>query len=191
MTQPEVAKFPDGHFQCMIWALGPYIADYPEKVLLTCIVQGWCARYVFISYTWSIMWCLHLQGVEHHQTNSTTVKMYMSDDHVITQTFLPQNVKWGFYMIIMELSEISLYCHSSDYRRFVLIWLFTNEFPQADIHELIAPDLLHQVVKGVFKDYLVAWVEELLLEMHTGNHKKAKVNWILNDIDHQWVLSSM
>jgi hypothetical protein len=55
MTQSEVAKFPDGHFRRMIWALGPYIADYPEQVLLTCIVQGWCARYVLISYTCSIV----------------------------------------------------------------------------------------------------------------------------------------
>ena len=46
MTQPEVAKFPDGHFRRMIWGIGPYIADYPEQVLLSCIVQGWCARYV-------------------------------------------------------------------------------------------------------------------------------------------------
>ena len=50
MTQPEVAKFPDGHFRRMVWGLGPYIADYPEQVLLACIVQGWCARYVSISH---------------------------------------------------------------------------------------------------------------------------------------------
>jgi hypothetical protein len=24
--------------------LGPYIADYPEQTLLTCVVQGWCPR---------------------------------------------------------------------------------------------------------------------------------------------------
>ncbi|KAH9047251.1 hypothetical protein EDB84DRAFT_1557647 [Lactarius hengduanensis] len=36
---------------------------------------------------------------------------------------------------------------------------FTHSFPRADIHELIAPDLLHQVIKGVFKDHLVAWIE--------------------------------
>jgi hypothetical protein len=36
---------------------------------------------------------------------------------------------------------------------------FTAAFPRADIHELIAPDILHQVVKGTFKDHLVTWVE--------------------------------
>jgi len=44
MSCPEVAKFPDGHFRRMIQGLGPYIADYPEQVLLSCIVQGWCAQ---------------------------------------------------------------------------------------------------------------------------------------------------
>jgi hypothetical protein len=37
---------------------------------------------------------------------------------------------------------------------------FTEEFPRADIYELIAPDLLHQIIKGTFKDHLVTWVEE-------------------------------
>ena len=42
MSHPEVRKCPDGHFQCVIYGLGPYIADYPEQVLVSCIVQNWC-----------------------------------------------------------------------------------------------------------------------------------------------------
>ncbi|KAG2110059.1 hypothetical protein BD769DRAFT_1674733 [Suillus cothurnatus] len=34
---------------------------------------------------------------------------------------------------------------------------FTNDFPCTDIHELLAPDLLHQIIKGSFKDHLVEW----------------------------------
>lgn len=60
---------------------------------------------------------------------------------------------------------------------------FTNEFPRADIHELIAPDLLHQVIKGIFKDHLVTWVEQLLLHIHRNN--RVRVNQILDDIDHR------
>lgn len=45
MTKPEVVLCPDGHFRLVLWGLGPYFADYPEQVLLTCIVQGWCPRY--------------------------------------------------------------------------------------------------------------------------------------------------
>nr|GAT47351.1 predicted protein [Mycena chlorophos] len=44
MTKWEVMLFPDGHFRRVIFGLGPYIADYPEQVLLACVVQGWCPR---------------------------------------------------------------------------------------------------------------------------------------------------
>ncbi|KAG1753704.1 uncharacterized protein EDB91DRAFT_1242677 [Suillus paluster] len=44
VTKYEVAHFGDGHFRCVIYGLGPYIADYEEQVLLTCIVCGWCPK---------------------------------------------------------------------------------------------------------------------------------------------------
>jgi hypothetical protein len=56
---------------------------------------------------------------------------------------------------------------------------FTDGFPRADIHELLALDLLHQLIKGVFKDHLVKWVEEYLVLTH--GQKEAKS--ILDDID--------
>ncbi|KAJ7164538.1 hypothetical protein C8R46DRAFT_901582, partial [Mycena filopes] len=43
---------------------------------------------------------------------------------------------------------------------------FTHEFPRADIHKLICSDLLHQVIKGTFKDHLVAWVNKYLVLHH-------------------------
>ncbi|KAG2754832.1 hypothetical protein P692DRAFT_20720601 [Suillus brevipes Sb2] len=56
---------------------------------------------------------------------------------------------------------------------------FTNDYPRADIHELIAPDLLHQIIKGAFKDHLVAWVEKYLV----ATHGQAQADIILDDID--------
>ncbi|KAJ7920239.1 hypothetical protein B0H13DRAFT_2249700 [Mycena leptocephala] len=44
MTVPRVTRCADGHFRRAIYGLGPYIADYLEQALLTCIVQGWCPR---------------------------------------------------------------------------------------------------------------------------------------------------
>jgi len=46
MMKPEIACCADGHLQRVIYGLGPYIADYPEQVILACIVSGWCAWYV-------------------------------------------------------------------------------------------------------------------------------------------------
>ncbi|KAH9015025.1 hypothetical protein EDB84DRAFT_1277471, partial [Lactarius hengduanensis] len=59
------------------------------------------------------------------------------------------------------------------------IVLFTCSFPRADIHELLAPDLLHQLIKGVFKDHLVEWVLEYL---HQTHREKAALE-IIEDID--------
>ncbi|KAF8259050.1 hypothetical protein EI94DRAFT_1618197 [Lactarius quietus] len=56
---------------------------------------------------------------------------------------------------------------------------FTSEFPWADIYDIIAPDILHQVIKGTYKDHLVTWVEEYLILVHGKTHAKV----VLNDIN--------
>lgn len=62
---------------------------------------------------------------------------------------------------------------------FIPVKPFTSEFPRADIHEVIAPDILHQVIKGTFKDHLVSWVELYLEKVHGKTHASV----ILDDID--------
>ncbi|KAG1844846.1 hypothetical protein DFJ58DRAFT_843939 [Suillus subalutaceus] len=44
MTTPEVTCCGDGHYRCVIYGLGPYIADYEEQVVLACMVKDWCGR---------------------------------------------------------------------------------------------------------------------------------------------------
>ncbi|KDQ49560.1 hypothetical protein JAAARDRAFT_186918 [Jaapia argillacea MUCL 33604] len=56
---------------------------------------------------------------------------------------------------------------------------FTHGFPRADIHQLISPDLLHQVIKGTFKDHIVTWVNEYLVLEHGETAALA----IIEDID--------
>ncbi|KAF8200370.1 hypothetical protein BJ912DRAFT_1020063 [Pholiota molesta] len=58
---------------------------------------------------------------------------------------------------------------------------FMHGFPCADIHVLLSHDLLHQLIKGAFKDHLVAWVNEYI---HKANHE-SDVLEIIHDID-QW-----
>ena len=45
MTAPERVRCGDGHFRRVVFGLGPYIADYPEQALVSCIVQSWCPMY--------------------------------------------------------------------------------------------------------------------------------------------------
>ena len=59
-----------------------------------------------------------------------------------------------------------------------------NDFPRADIHELLTWDLLHQVIKGTFKDHLVTWVGEYLAITHGHTH----MDEISDDIDQGYVL---
>ena len=44
METPVVRRCPDGHFRRVIFDLVAFIADYPEQVMLTGIVQGWCPK---------------------------------------------------------------------------------------------------------------------------------------------------
>ena len=57
MTQYDIVRTPDSHFHHVIYSLGPYIADYPEQALLTCVVQGWCPWYVASACATYVLTC--------------------------------------------------------------------------------------------------------------------------------------
>ncbi|KAK7027767.1 hypothetical protein R3P38DRAFT_2623597 [Favolaschia claudopus] len=132
MEKPRVTRCADGHFRRVIYGLGPYIADYPEQALLTCIVQGHCPR--------------SRRSEEHTEAllEGCTLKE-LWDDLGIVGDIIP----------------------------------FTADFPRADIHELISMDLLHQIIKGTFKDHVVDWVEDYIRAVH----EPAEAERILADID--------
>ena len=56
---------------------------------------------------------------------------------------------------------------------------FTNDFQRADIHELLTPDLLHQVIQGTFKDHVVKWIQDYLY----ATNDQGTANMVLDDID--------
>lgn len=60
---------------------------------------------------------------------------------------------------------------------------FTHDFPRADIHELISSNILHQPIKGTFKDHLVTWVEEYLYL----THNKREAGDIMDEIDQRYI----
>ncbi|KAG1906586.1 uncharacterized protein F5891DRAFT_1125454 [Suillus fuscotomentosus] len=105
MSIPKVVQFSDGHFRHVLYGLGPYIADYPEQLILGC---GLCS--------WEVV--------------DTLCKEVDS------------GVLWDEWGVIGKLVP------------------FTDDFPHANIHQLLASDILHQVIEGAFKDHLVAWVEQ-------------------------------
>ncbi|KAJ7027114.1 hypothetical protein C8F04DRAFT_1288082 [Mycena alexandri] len=144
MTVPEVTLFADGHYRRVIYGLGPYIADYPEQVLLACTVQGWCARCTASNK--------NLDGERGRRSQAHTARLFEAFDH---------KALWDDYGVIPDVLP------------------FTWTFPRADIYELLSPDLLHQVIKGTFKDHLVGWVGEYLETIHS----KAKAKKIMADID--------
>lgn len=56
------------------------------------------------------------------------------------------------------------------------------KFPRAHIHEFLTSDLLHQAIKGTFKDHLVMWIEDYLKLVHGPSEAKS----ILHEIDRQY-----
>ncbi|KAJ7603070.1 hypothetical protein FB45DRAFT_882434 [Roridomyces roridus] len=145
MTKPVVRRCPDGHFRRVIYDFGPFIADYPEQVMLAGIVQGWCAKCTALSTDLDG----HICGRRTHGHTDDLLKSF--DGKAL----------WDSYGIDVDIIP------------------FTRDFPRADIHEMLSSDLLHQVIKGSFKDHLVTWVGEYL----DLTHSKAEAAAIMDEID--------
>ncbi|KAJ7234268.1 hypothetical protein C8J57DRAFT_1453129 [Mycena rebaudengoi] len=145
MTTPEVVRFPDGHFRRVIYGLGAYIADYPEQVWLTGIVQNWCPK------------CdAHPNNLDAEGARLRT----RTKTEALIRCFDP-GILWDEYGIRADVVP------------------FTHDFPRADIHELLSSDLLHQVIKGTFKDHIVSWINDYL----HNEHGEKRALEIIQDID--------
>ncbi|KIM62606.1 hypothetical protein SCLCIDRAFT_24900 [Scleroderma citrinum Foug A] len=145
MSKLKVQQCPDGHFRRAVYALAAYIADYPEQILLSCLMQGWCPLCTAVS--------TNLEG-------SDSIPQSRAHAEYCIHAFALAEL-WDQYGIVGDLTP------------------FMNNFPHADIYKMLMPDLLHQIIKGVFKDHLVSWVGEYL----KVTHGEAEANRILDDID--------
>jgi len=88
------------------------------------------------------------------------------------------NELWKQYGIVSDVTVRLTPFHMMYYS---INWIkpFTAIFPRADINEIITPDILHQVIKGAFKDHLVAWVEKYF-KVTWG---EAKANKLMDELD--------
>ncbi len=77
-----------------------------------------------------------------------------------------------------------VYIHQCVTRLLIGVQPFTFYFPRADIHELLSPDLLHQLIKGTFKDHVIAWIEDYICATADSD---AEAKRILDDIDRRYV----
>ncbi|KAI0313865.1 hypothetical protein OF83DRAFT_1208258 [Amylostereum chailletii] len=162
MTTPVVRRCPDGHFRRIIFDLGPIIADYPEQVMLAGIVQGWCGWFVVGSgaqQAW-FAYIEHRCDAQNSDLDGEAVLRTREMTDYMVEAFSSQEL-WDNFGIDDEVVP------------------FTNDFPRADIHELLAPDILHQIIKGSFKDHLVEWVEQYLVL----SHGEARAGEMMDDID--------
>ncbi len=186
MTTPVVRQCPDGHYRRVIYDLGPYIADYPEQVLLAGIVQGWCAKYVLAIH--GMITKTHMRGT---RCTSPAANLDAAGDRrsrklteVLLEAFASDgDVLWDNYGID---EDILVGASTSTHARGILKsdQPFTFNFPWADIHEMLSSDLLHQIIKGSFKDHLVEWVHDYLV-LKEG---ETRANEIMDDIDRRYTV---
>ncbi|KXN85618.1 hypothetical protein AN958_11080, partial [Leucoagaricus sp. SymC.cos] len=65
----------------------------------------------------------------------------------------------------------------------IICLLFAENFPCGDIYSMLSPDILYQLIKGIFKDHLVSWIEEYLTKKSPYSPKEERE--ILSKINHQ------
>ncbi|KAJ3980770.1 hypothetical protein F5890DRAFT_1418942 [Lentinula detonsa] len=148
MSRPLIRKCPDGYFRRVLYDLAAFIADYPEQVYLSGVVQGWYGRCTAIHS--------NLDDLSDSDRRTRALDQILREEYGGEGCLLWNNFGMDKHVIP-----------------------FTEHFPRADIHEMLSPDLLHQIIKGCFKDMLVEWVWEYLVR----EHGEARANEIMDDID--------
>ncbi|EKM77022.1 hypothetical protein AGABI1DRAFT_101971 [Agaricus bisporus var. burnettii JB137-S8] len=150
MLTPVIRRCPDSHYRRVIYDFTAFIGDYPEQVVLAGIVQGWCAK------------CTALP--DNLDASPPALPRERSHTDFLSHLFHEDAGQlWNEYGIDNK----------------IVMSPFTSDYPRADIYAMLSPDLLHQVIKGTFKDHLVTWVGEYL-EIREG---KARAATIMDDID--------
>ena len=181
----DVIRCSDHHFRRAIYGLGPYIADYPEQTAASGIVYNWC-----VTFVWSNVRSLARPSTHFVRCDANPNDLDKPDANLQTREWTAAllnnkdtELLWYNHGIIPDFQV----CRHNYHFDVVLIRMqpFMMRFLRADIHELLTPDLLHQVIKGTYKDHLVQWVEDYLKIAHGPSKGES----ILDEIDRRCVES--
>jgi hypothetical protein len=124
----------DGKIRHIFPILAVYIADHPEQCLLACCKENRCPCCV----------------VPHDERGGT--KTYHARDPAATLHTLERHKNGEEPHLFDDEGLRSIY------------YPFWADFPHTDIFSCIAPDILHQLLKGVFKDHLISWITSITTE---------------------------
>ncbi|KDQ52229.1 hypothetical protein JAAARDRAFT_198407 [Jaapia argillacea MUCL 33604] len=118
----------DGWVRKVFPILTAYIADHPERCLISCCHKNWCPQ-----CKENPDHCGDLWNELFYHDSAVTAKIL---EHHATGRRVPEFKKQGLRSVGKP---------------------FWVDLPHCDIFTCITPDLLHQLHKGMFKDHLVKW----------------------------------
>jgi len=116
MRAPVICRCPDRHFRSVIYNLVAFIADYPEQVMLTGIIQGWCPKWAWKNKVPRIFW-LSVSDAQHFQIILT--QMLAIAPQCIQNAWFPSSIL-RHYGLNMGLMITSLYVHSTGVEHWML-----------------------------------------------------------------------
>ncbi|KAG1859702.1 hypothetical protein F4604DRAFT_1882719 [Suillus subluteus] len=146
MMTPEVIHCGNMHYQCVIFGLGPYIADYEEHVVLACMVKDWCGR--------CLAFPSNLDGGVSQSHEHTGALIDSVDFGLIKGTFKDHFVEWICQYLELEHGKTSAKAILDDIDQWYLQF---SAFSCFDYH------VLSTAIKGHVPNDMV-WALQALLE---------------------------
>jgi Plavaka transposase len=192
MITPVILRCPDGHYRRVIYDLAAFIADYLSRYILQMPFKDGVQGKDWVPWSESCIWLKFIAGVPTtalpNDIDGECGRITREFTNDLLDTLDSKTSMWDEYGIDSDvLVRITFYLRPTISTIEANIWLFTSsrfqpftfDFPRADILEILTLDLLHQLIKGTFKDHLVTWVCDYLALEHGEAHAKS----ILDDID--------